>query len=84
MALSLRYATLAQLGAMFRIRFQKSKGAETARLSKWLLARIADATFTEAQVRNFFNLTVPQWTALKTKLETLVLNHDQVTAAQGE
>ena len=84
MVLTLKHATLAQLGARFRERFKASEGAETARLAKWLLARITDGTFTETQVRNFFGLTAGQWTTLKGKLQTLQSRLDDVLAARGE
>lgn len=84
MALVLKHATLAQLGAAFRERFKNSEGVETARLAKWLLARIQDGTFTETQVRNFFGLTVAQWNTLKTKITTLRDNWENILIARGE
>jgi hypothetical protein len=84
MALVLKHATLAQLGAVFRERFRASEGVETARLAMWLVARITDGTFTETQVRNFFGLTVAQWNTLKAKLQTLRDKYADVLAAEGE
>jgi hypothetical protein len=84
MALVLKHATLAQLGAAFRERFKASEGVETARLAKWLLERIQDGTFTETQVRNFFGLTLVQWNALKAKIQTLRDKYADVLAAEGE
>jgi len=84
MALTLKHATLAQLGAVFRERFRASKGVETARLAMWLMERIQDDTFTEAQVRTFFGLTIAQWNTLKAKLQTLRNQYADVLAAEGE
>ena len=84
MALVLKHATLAQLGAAFRERFKASEGVETARLAKWLLERIQDGTFTETQVRTFFGLTALQWNTLKSKLGTLRDKYADVLAARGE
>jgi len=84
MALVLKHATLAQLGAVFRERFKASEGVETARLAKWLLERIQDGTFTETQVKNFFELTLAQWNTLKTKIQTLRDKYADVLAARGE
>lgn len=84
MALTLRYATLSQLGAAFREKYRNSSREECARLAKWLLARIADGTFTDTQVRNFFGLNTTQYNALKTKMTNLVANWDAVQAAAGE
>ena len=84
MALVLKHATLAQLGAAFRERFKASEGVETARLAKWLLERIQDGTFTETQVRTFFGLNLTQWNTLKTKIATLRDKYADVLAARGE
>ena len=84
MAITLKHATLAQLGTAFRERFRVSEGVETARLARWLLERIADGTFTETQVRTFFGLNLTQWTALKAKVTTLRDRYAEVLAARGE
>jgi hypothetical protein len=84
MALTLRYATLAQLGAAFRDRYRNASREECARLATWLLNRIDDGTFTDAQVRNFFGLTQTQYNNLKTRLTNLRTNWLAVQAAQGE
>ena len=68
MALVLKHATSAQLAAAFRERYKAATGAEAARLASWLLARIDDGTWTDAQVRNAFGLTSGQYTTLKNKL----------------
>ena len=84
MALTLKYATGAQLAAAFRERYQRSTREECARLASWLLARIADGTWTDTQVRNAFGLTTPQYTTLKAKMQTLADHWAAVNAAQGE
>ena len=84
MPITLRHATLAQLGTAFRERFQKAQGIEAGRLSRWLLNRIADGTFTDAQVRAFFGLNVTQYNQLKTRLETRAARYDAVIANSGE
>lgn len=84
MALALKHATLVQLGNEFRRRYSDARGPEAFRLATWLMNRIADGTFTETQVRNFFGLTLPQWNALKAKFEDWKLKYDEMQAAQGE
>lgn len=84
MALTLRYATAAQLAAAFRERYQNSSREDCARLAAWLLARIDDGTWTDVQVRNAFGLTTPQYTAMKTRMENLRDHWAAVQAAQGE
>jgi hypothetical protein len=84
MALVLKYATGTQLAAAFRERFRNSTREECARLATWLLARIADGTWTDTQVRNAFGLTAGQYTTLKAKMQTLADHWAAVQAAQGE
>lgn len=84
MALTLKHATLAQLGAAFRQRFRDSEGLETARLAQWLIDRIQDGTFTETQVRNFFGLTLAQWNTLKAKVQDWRDKRVALLAARGE
>jgi hypothetical protein len=84
MAIILRHATLAQLGAAFRQRYLAAKGPEVFRLATWLVNRINDGTFTETQVRNFFGLSVAQWNNLKAKWQDWKAKYDEMTAAVGE
>lgn len=84
MPLALRYATSAQLAAAFRERFRAATGLEAGRLARWLLDRITDGTWTDAQVRNAFGLTVTQYNAMKTRLETKASRYDAVIADAGE
>lgn len=84
MALQLRYATLTQLGNAFRDRFRKASKEEAWRLANWLLNRIADGTFTDNQVRNFFNLTVAEYNSFKTRLQTMQSRWLELQSAAGE
>lgn len=84
MAISLRYATGAQLAAAFRERYREASGLEAGRLSRWLLDRIADGTWTDAQVRAAFGLTAAQYNALKTRLDARATRYDAVMADAGE
>lgn len=84
MALVLRHATNAQLAAAFRERYRAATGLEAGRLARWLLSRIEDGTWTDAQVRGAFGLTVTKYNALKTRLETRAARYDAVMADAGE
>lgn len=84
MPLALRHATSAQLAAAFRERFRAATGLEAGRLSRWLLNRIADGTWTDAQVRAAFGLTTTQYNALKTRLETRAARYGAVMQDVGE
>lgn len=81
---ALKYATLVQLGAVFRQRYQALSGLELAKLARWIIKRVQEGTFTDAQVRNFFNLTVTQYNALKTKWQTMKSEYDDLNTAVGE
>lgn len=82
MATVLHHATASQLGAAFRARYRDAVGVESARLARWLLARIADGTFTDAQCRAAFGgLSAAQWGAVKTRMQSRA---DRLTAAEAE
>lgn len=84
MAIVLRHATLTQLGNAFRERYRSARGQEAARLARWLLARISDSTFTDAQVRTFFGLTQTQYNQMKTRMQSLADSLSAVDAGVGE
>jgi hypothetical protein len=84
MPLALKHATGTQLATAFREKFREATGLEVGRLSRWLLDRIADGTWTDTQVRNAFGLTVTQYNQLKTRLETRATRYDAVMQDIGE
>ena len=84
MALILRHCTKTQLGNAFRERYRSSQGLETFRLATWLVNRIDDGTFTVQEVRNFFNLSVPQANALYTKWQDWKTKFDEMNSSGGE
>lgn len=84
MALNLKHQTAAQLAARFRERFRGASKEEAARMATWLLNRIDEGDFTDAQVRSAFGLTVTQYNNLKTRMGTLRANWQAVQTAQGE
>lgn len=84
MAIPLRHATGAQLAAAFRERYRAATGLEAGRLARWLLSRISDGTWTDAQVRAAFGLTVTQYNNLKTRLSEKAARYDAVMADTGE
>lgn len=81
---SLKHATSAQLAAAFRGRYRDARGLEAGRLSRWLLDRITDGTWTDAQVRGAFGLNATQYNQLKTRLMTRADRYDAVMADAGE
>lgn len=82
--LTRKYQTLAQLAQRFRAAYQSAAALQAAKMAYWMIERINDGTFTDAQVQNVFNLTAAQYTAAKARFTAL---HDQWTAvlsAAGE
>ena len=84
MALSLRHQTAAQFAARLRERFRSAEREEAARLATWIIERIAAGDITDAQVRTAFGLSAAQYSALKTRLQTLRDHWAAVRAAKGE
>lgn len=84
MALNLQYQTAAQFVNKLRLLYRKSSREECARLAKWVLDHIEAGDFTDAQVRNAFGLTVPQYNTLKTKMTNLRTAYIAMQAAAGE
>jgi hypothetical protein len=84
MAISLKHASLTQLGTAFRERLRDAKGLEAGRLAKWFISRLADGTFTDLQARTLFGLNVTQYNQLKTRLQTMADRYDVVLAQVGE
>lgn len=84
MALPLKYASIPRLGMAFRDRFKEARGVEAGRLARWLVDRIADGTFTVAQIRSAFGQSAAQFTAFRTRVETLTAKYDNLQASVGE
>ena len=53
-------------------------------LAKFVIARIQSGDLTDSQVRTAFGLTVTQWNALKTKMNTWISAYNTLQAAVGE
>ena len=84
MALLLKHQTAAELVARFREAFRNSERERVVTLASNLLARIDAGDITDAQVRNAFDLTTPQYTTLKTKMQNWVAAKQTTQSAVGE
>lgn len=84
MALLLKHQTAGELVARFREAFRSAERERAVTLASNLLARIDAGDITDNQVRNAFTLTVPEYTALKTKLQTWVDARTVILSAVGE
>jgi len=84
MAISLQHQTPAQFAARLRARFKGATKAEAARIATWILDHLEAGDFTDAQLRNAWNLSAAQWTALKSRLTALRTAYRAVDGAAGE
>lgn len=80
----LNYQTKAELAARFRAAYKAATRDELARLAYWLIERINDGTFTDAQVQSAFGLTAGQYAPLKARAVTLHDYWAAISAAVGE
>jgi hypothetical protein len=85
MALILKYGTLDQLVAAHRARYKDSVKGNALALAGWLVDRINDGTFTEAQVTSAFGLAGHgAYVSFIARLQTGKNNLATVQAARGE
>ncbi len=64
--------------------YRESIKERTILIARFILNKITNGDLTDNQVRNAFNLTTLQWTALKTKMQNWISNYDAAQTAQGE
>lgn len=84
MALNLQWQTASQFAARFRARYRTATEMQAAKMAYWMIERINAGDFTDAQVRNAFDLTTQQYTNMKARMTTLHDNWAAVIAARGE
>jgi hypothetical protein len=84
MATVLRYCTKAQLGAAFRERYRDAKGEQALHLAWKLNGWIAEGFITDANLRNFFDMTQPQVDQLKTRIANKAQQYLNMQNAVGE
>lgn len=81
----LQHQTASQFADRLRLEYRFSARERVCYLAWWLLRRINEGTFTDAQVRSAFGMTTLQYTTFKTN--KLIPMHDHWVAvrdAQGE
>ncbi len=84
MAINLRYATTAQLGTALRGRFKNASKEELYRLAAKIKKHYDLGEFTDAQMKNLFNLTTIQWNNLKAKIVNYAAAYDAMQNSAGE
>lgn len=84
MAITLKYATNAQLGAALRAKFKAASKDDLYRLSAKIKKHYDASDFTDAQMKAVFNLTTNQWNTLKTKIVSYAAAYDAMQNAVGE
>lgn len=80
----LNYQTKAEAAARFRAAYLGATQSVAASMAYWMIERINDGTFTDAQVQNAFGLTAGQYTTLKAQFQTLHDDWAAVLAAVGQ
>ena len=84
MAISLKYATVAQLGSAIRRRFKDASKEELYRLSAKIKLHYDLGDFTDAQMKFLFGLTTIQWNNLKAKIVNYAAAYDDMQNAARE
>lgn len=84
MAISLKYATAVQLGQALREQFKTASKEELFRLSAKIKKHYDLGDFTDAQMKNLFDLTTGQWNSLKAKINTRAAAYDDMQNSVGE
>ena len=84
MAISLRYATTAQLGTALRARFKTASKNDLYRLSAKIKLHYDLGDFTDAQMKALFSITTTQWNTLKTKIFNYATAYDAMQNSVGE
>ena len=74
-----KFSTQAQLRQRVREEFKTAKGVRLHKVAKW-----ANNNLTDAQLKNAFNLTDAQTTALRTKLQSMQSRLDAMDAEAGQ
>jgi hypothetical protein len=81
----LEHQTAAQFADKLRFEYRESVRERVCYLAWWLLRRINEGSFTDAQVRNAFGMTAQQYGTFKTnKLEPFHDHWAAVLTAMGE
>lgn len=81
---TLNYQTGAQFLQRLREIYRESDKERCARIARWIINRLDAGHVTVAQLRNAFELTAQQWSALEAKLRALKASIESVDAAAGE
>lgn len=74
-----KFSTQAQLRQRVRQEFAEARGVRLHKLAKW-----ANNNLTNAQLKNAFNLTDAQTTALRTKLQNMQSRLDAMDVEAGQ
>lgn len=84
MALTLNYATKAQLGAELRARLQTATMLKALKLCKVLHTFIQDGDFSDAELMALFGIGPVALVVLKNSVQNKANLYDQVQSAVGE
>jgi hypothetical protein len=80
----LQHQTGAEFADKLRAEYRVSSRERVCYLAWWLINRITEGTFTDAQVRNAFSMTTVAYTSFKARLQAAHDHWAAVITAQGE
>lgn len=80
-----RFQTISEELEKIRERYEKSKGAETCRIARWIVDRLDDGSVTVVQMRLAFGgISTAQWNAINGRMDTFSAAITSVESAVGE
>lgn len=84
MALILLHQNIQDFAARLREDYRTSERDRTLLLARFIVARVQDGTFTDAQMQAAFAKTSANWTTLKNRMISLISAGNSLLAAVGE
>jgi len=84
MAINLQHQTPAEFAARLRARFKAASQTEKGRIATWLYDHYQAGDFTALQLRTAFGMTVTQFNAFVTRIQTLRTHYLALQAEQPE
>ena len=84
MALILKHQTAEAFIARVRAAYREGNSEQIVKIARFLIARVQAGDVTDAQLRTAFGLNTTQWSALKTRMQSLITADNAVRSAVGE
>jgi hypothetical protein len=84
MALLLKHQTAEVFVSRLREAYREGTPERLIAIARFVIARIQAADITDAQCRAAFGVNATQWTAIKTRMQSLINASNAVESAVGE